>query len=121
MIKQLADQYDNIHFFNYTETPRGWIEEQYDKNSEAWITADSISMVYEAITAGCSVGIFPMEWVRENGKFKRNESILLEKKLVRSFAVWEQGHNFRANDLELNEARRCAEHILRRWWPEKDR
>ncbi len=119
MLERLSDQYDNIQFFDYKVTPRGWIEEQYDKNSEVWITADSISMLYEAITAGCSVGIFPMQWVREKGKFKRNENILLEKNLVTSFAAWEQGHALQGDKIELNEAQRCADHILKRWWPEK--
>ena len=50
-------------------------------------------MIYEALTAGCSVGIFPMRWLRENSKFKRNENLLLEKKLVKSFSSWEQGNN----------------------------
>jgi hypothetical protein len=118
MIKQLAGQCDNIHFFEYTETPRGWIEKQYDKNSTVWVTADSISMIYEAITAGCSVGVLPMQWLRKNSKFKRNEDILLEKRLVTTFTSWEQGKTFQNKNRELNEAQRCADRILQNWWPE---
>jgi mitochondrial fission protein ELM1 len=117
MIKQLADKYGNIHFFDYRDTAAGWIEEQYDKNSLVWVTADSISMVYEAITAGCRVGIFPMQWVRKNSKFKKNEDILLEKKLVTPFASWEEGGITRVDKIELNEAQRCADRILQKWWP----
>jgi hypothetical protein len=117
MIKQLVDKYKNIHFFDYTDTPRGWIEEQYDKNSEVWVTADSISMIYEAITAGCKVGVFPMEWLKENSKFKRNENILIEKRLVTTFMSWEQGSTLQEKKIELNEAQRCADRILQIWWP----
>lgn len=117
MITKLAGKYSNIHFFDYRDTPPGWIEEQYDKNSLVWVTADSISMVYEAITAGCSVGIFPMQWLRENGKFKRNENVLLEKRLVTPFTTWEEGNMIQVENLELNEAQRCADRILQKWWP----
>lgn len=115
MIEQLTGKYANIHFFNYSKTPAGWIEEQYDKNSVVWVTADSISMIYEALTAGCSVGIFPMPWRREKSKFRRNEDLLLEKKLVQSFSSWEQGNNTFPPPVELNEAQRCADWILQRW------
>ncbi|MCP4341573.1 MAG: hypothetical protein GY799_22505 [Desulfobulbaceae bacterium] len=117
MIKQLADKYTNIHFFDYKDTAAGWIEEQYDNNSLVWVTADSISMVYEAITAGCRVGIFPMRWVRENSKFKRNEDVLLKKRLVTPFASWEEGGITKVENIELNEAQRCADRILQKWWP----
>ena len=81
-----------LDFFDYRNTPPGWIEKQYDKNNVVWVTADSISMIYEAITAGCTVGILPMRWLRENSKFKRNENVLLEKSLVTPFTAWEQGN-----------------------------
>lgn len=116
MIEQLSEKYGNIHFFDYRNTPPGWIEEQYDKNSVVWVTADSISMIYEAMTAGCSVGIFPMRWVRENGKFKRNETVLLEKKLVTPFSFWEEGNFPHREKIELNEAQRCADRILQKCW-----
>ena len=117
MVKQLADKYGNIDFFDYRDTPPGWIEEQYDKNSLVWVTVDSISMVYEAITAGCSVGILPMQWRSEKSKFKRNENVLLEKRLVTPFASWEQGKMAQVENIELNEAQRCADRILQKWWP----
>ena len=117
MIKKLTDECSNTLFFDYRNTPPGWIEEQYDKNSVVWVTADSVSMIYEAITAGCSVGIFPMRWVRENSKFMINENVLLEKKLVTPFSSWEKGMMNQVENRELNEAKRCAERILQTWWP----
>ncbi len=116
MIKKLVDVYDNINFFDYQNTLPGWIEEQYDKSDVVWVSADSISMVYEAITAGCNVGIFPVRWIRENSKFQRNEKILFEKKLVMSFKAWERGDIAQNEKIELSEAQRCADLILKKWW-----
>ncbi len=116
-VKALSCEHDHITFFDYRDTEQGWIEKQYDNNAVAWVTSDSISMVYEALTAGCKVGIFPMRWVNAKSKFKINEDILLDKKLVRSFSSWEQNNGTWGKPAELNEAQRCAEEILLRWWP----
>lgn len=118
-IKALLPRYDNIRFFDYKDTPAGWIEEQYNTNSIVWVTADSISMVYEAISAGCRVGIMPVQWRHQNGKFSCNQRILVERKLVTPFTVWQQDKTALTGPRELNEAQRCAEWILQRWWPEK--
>lgn len=118
LVKRLSDQRGSITFFDYKDTPPGWIEEQYDRNSVVWVTSDSISMIYEALTAGCKVGVLPMQWIRKNSKFKRNEDVLLAKGLVKSFASWEQGDLTWPEDNELNEAQCCAKWILNKWWPE---
>ncbi len=118
LVTKLLETNDNMQFFDYKDTPPGWIEEQYDKNSIVWVTADSISMIYEAVTAGCRVGIFPMQWLCENSKFKRNEHLLINRKLVTPFSAWEQGNMIQGDSQTLNEAQRCAERILLKWWPE---
>ncbi len=116
-MKALAADFTNATFFDYKATQPGWIERQYDKSGVVWVTSDSISMIYESLTAGCKVGIIPMQWKRKNSKFKKNEDILLEKNLVISFSSWEQGNAIWRENIELNEARRCAERILQIWWP----
>ena len=118
LVYELLLRYKNIQFFDYKDTSPGWVEEQYEKNSVVWVTADSISMIYEAITAGCKVGIIPMQWLRENSKFTRNEDLLIHKKLVTPFSTLEQGTMAQGDNVELNEAQRCAERILQKWWPE---
>lgn len=118
LVTELLHRYDNIQFFDYKDTPAGWIEEQYDRNSVVWVTADSISMIYEAISAGCQVGVMPVQWLRKTSKFGRNEHILIQKKLVTPFSQWKKGNPPQDDNRELNEARRCAERILQRWWPE---
>jgi mitochondrial fission protein ELM1 len=115
LIEELVRSYANVQFFDYRKTPGGWIEEQYDKNSVVWVSADSVSMIYEALTAGCSVGILPVVWRRAKSKFKRNVDHLLEKKMVQSFSLWEEGNTTFPPSTELNEAQRCADWILQKW------
>ncbi|MDK9707834.1 MAG: mitochondrial fission ELM1 family protein [Desulforhopalus sp.] len=117
ILVNLAADFPNVNFFNYKETGPGWIEEQYDTCSVVWVTSDSISMIYEALTAGCKVGILPMQWLRKDSKFKRNEDLLLKKGLVKSLSSWMQGDAMWQENVELNEAQLCAERILKKWSP----
>ena len=101
-------------------TPSGWVEEQYGLNRIVWVTADSVSMVYEALTAGCSVGILPVEWLHQENKFNKSLNFLSEKKMIVNFDAWQQGASMpRLKDKQLNESLRCAREILRRWWPDR--
>jgi mitochondrial fission protein ELM1 len=117
LIQGLAASSTNVTFFDYKETHPGWIEHKYDTSSIVWVTSDSISMIYEALTAGCKVGLLPLQWKRENSKFKKNEDLLLNKGLAVSFSAWEQDVATRREPIELNEAQRCAERILQLWSP----
>ena len=119
-LESIAASMGNVSFYRATETPPGWIEEQYALNRNVWVTADSISMVYEALTAGCSVGVLPVEWIRSDNKFNKSLNFLANKKMIIAFDAWQQGAPMpdRKDEL-LNESKRCAEEILRRWWPER--
>lgn len=112
----LEKDLENCRFYRYENTPSGWVEEQYAVNRTVWVTADSMSMVYEALTAGCLVGLIPVSWIRENSKFARSEKQLISREIVFSFAQWEKGGLGIESDTEpLNEAKRCAKEIVRRW------
>jgi len=114
----LAETMPNLKFFRSEDTPAGWIEEQYAINSRAWVTADSVSMVYEALTAGCSVGILPVKWLRQDNKFQRSLNFLTDRGLITDFDDWRQGASLPVlKEKQFNESKRCAEEILRKWWP----
>jgi uncharacterized protein len=116
LVERIAAERDNITFFRYENTASGWVEEQYGRNRTVWVTADSMSMVYEALSAGCQVGILPVAWKSKNNKFNRSMTYLLEHGLVISFQAWREG-TARWNLHEpLHEAGRCAEEILRKWF-----
>lgn len=107
----------NCSFFDFHNTPAGWVEKQYAKSGVVWVTADSMSMVYEALSAGCRVGVLPVRWKTDKNKFQRSCSYLLENKLVISFSMWdEENTRWRDEVVPLNEAERCAAEIVRRWF-----
>lgn len=115
----LAASDGEVRFYPATETPPGWIEEQYHRHREVWVTADSISMVYEALSAGCRVGILPVKWRRQQNKFQRSLDRLHHRGQIIYLAERLAGTEFPPAVAPLAEAERCAKEILRRWWPEK--
>jgi mitochondrial fission protein ELM1 len=119
LLQELAEQHSHVDFIRSEETPEGWIEDAYAQNYFVWVTADSISMIYEALTAGCEVGICPVQWKKRNRKFRRAEKNLLENRLVRPYEKWLAGEEGAIEPLRLDEASRCAEEILKRWWPDR--
>ncbi len=53
--------------FPVEETPQGWIFEEMQKAEAVWVTEDSVSMIYEALTAGCKVGLIQIDRVKRIG------------------------------------------------------
>ncbi len=117
VLKTLVTTYSNVRFCPFSETSRGWIEQEYDRNKVVWVTGDSISMVYEALTAGCSVGILPVNWKKKARKFIKNETELVNAGLVLPYQEWLDGKNFPETSASFNEADRCAEYILEKQKP----
>jgi mitochondrial fission protein ELM1 len=118
LLARLAEKYPQVRFFASTDTPVGWIENAYAKNLFVWVTADSISMVYEALTAGCRVGLLPVDFKHKQDKFYRSMKYLIDNKLCISFKMWQNGIPMPVGR-PLDEASRCAREILRRFWPKR--
>lgn len=117
MLNQFCDQHEHATFYTYQETMQGWVEAEYAACKTVWVTADSVSMVFEALSAGCRVGIIPVQWKCNTNKFVKSIQILEEQGRVFSLT---KGLDQKVNDTPepelLNEADRCAREIIRRWW-----
>ena len=117
LIEELEAKHPRLTFFRFEDTPQGWVEQQYDMASVVWVTADSVSMIHEALTAGCNVGILPVKWKKKNNKFKKSIAFLKDKGFVLTFEDWAERKGQWPVHENFNEARRCADIILRKWWP----
>ncbi len=117
-ISRFAAGKENVSFFCFTDTKKGWVEKRYDTSGTVWVTADSMSMVYEALTAGCTTCIIPVEWKQKENKFAYSEQYLYDHKIAISYNNWKRNSENTKCGKCLNESERCAREILRRWWPE---
>ena len=56
----------NLQIFPVEDTPQGWIFEEMQKAEAVWVTEDSVSMMYEALTAGCRVGVIEIDRLKQD-------------------------------------------------------
>lgn len=54
----------NLQVMSHIDTPRGWVAQMLSNCAQAWITEDSVSMVYEALSAGTATGLLALPTVR---------------------------------------------------------
>lgn len=114
-ISVLSARYENTKFYKFQDTQSGWVENQYTNSKYVWVTGDSISMVYEALSSGCRVGLIPVKWRKKNSKYLRSEKYLKDKGFTVSLESYLNGQACWKNEEVFNESNRCAEEIIRRW------
>ncbi len=120
MLKNIASNSSNADFIEFSKTKEGWIEAWYVRSHYVWLTADSVSMVYEALTAGCKVGILPVKWKKKENKFQKGIDYLTNEKLVSTYEIFSDSvYDINTKKIRLDEASRCAKEILERWWNQK--
>ncbi|MET3999104.1 mitochondrial fission protein ELM1 [Marinobacterium sp. MBR-109] len=101
-------------FVPAAETGPDWLPQQLASAEVCWITEDSASMVYEALTAGCQVGVLPLRGNADNRIGKGIEQLATQGLVVRA-PDWSMS-GLAAAGVVFNEAERCAEEVLRREW-----
>jgi hypothetical protein len=92
-----------------------WLPVQLARAGQAWVTADSVSMIYEALTAGATVGVLEVPR-KQAGRISRGLDGLIAKGWVTAFADWQGGARLRRPPGTFNEAERCARWIVERWF-----
>ncbi|MBJ9985537.1 mitochondrial fission ELM1 family protein [Acinetobacter sp. S40] len=55
-----------LDIFPVEQTPQGWIFEQMQQAEVIYVTEDSVSMIFEALTAGCRVGVIAMDRLKSD-------------------------------------------------------
>lgn len=106
----------NVEIVPFREAPLDWLPGQLRQAGQVWVTPDSVSMLYEALTAGAAVGIFDLERTG-NGRVARGVEQLLGEGKVLGFARWKAGQSLPVPQQEFNEAARCARWIRQTWFP----
>jgi len=96
-----------LSIYPVEETPQGWIFEQMQLAEAVWVTEDSISMIYEALTAGCRVAVIAMNRLKQDRITAVVDHLIAQQVLLNSFNL---AHL--AAPIELHEADRIAQLIL---------
>ena len=59
-LRLLDKQFSNLHTTPFYETDPDWLPQKLAAASYVWVTEDSVSMLYESLSAGCRVGVIPV-------------------------------------------------------------
>ncbi len=98
------------------QTPRGWVPQQLLAARQAWVTEDSISMIYEAITAGACTGLLPLPAKTPQGRIARSVDHVAETGYATRYARWCETRALPPAPGVLHEAARCANEVLARFF-----
>ena len=99
----------------WRDVDNDWLENELAQCGFTWVTPDSISMVYEALTTQGRVGIFDMNPLGGGGKVSSSIDRLVKAgRLGRSSlgSLLQQLETFEP----LQESHRCAQHIIDTWF-----
>lgn len=101
----------NLGVTPHTATSPDWLPDQLAHCGTAWVTPDSASMVYEALTAGVAVGVFDLP-VHPKSRVGRAIAHLADAQRITRFVRWCAHGTLSPNTDPLAEADRCAAWIL---------
>ena len=101
----------NVEIILPESVGRDWLPKTLAETERVWVTSDSVSMVYEALTAGCAVSLIGLESAT-NARTQRGMQMLVEAGFVDYSTDFESTLSLAG----LAEAKRCAELILEKGW-----
>ncbi|CBL46047.1 Conserved hypothetical protein [gamma proteobacterium HdN1] len=107
-------RWPQVNFCPHTETPKGWVANQLTRSAQVWVTPDSVSMVYEAITSGAATGLFSLP-PTQHGRIHEGLDQIRALKLYTPFEDWQQTHQLALPSEPLWEADRSARWLLERY------
>jgi len=106
--------FGNLNVVPVSATGPGWLLECLAEATQAWVTEDSVSMVYEALTANAATGVLSVPARRES-RIARGIDALIRDGMVTRFADWQRGQKLVAPAAPFNEAARVAAWIGEKW------
>ncbi|MDP1658179.1 MAG: ELM1/GtrOC1 family putative glycosyltransferase [Methylotenera sp.] len=107
----------NVTLVGYHEVDADWLPSKMALATYVWVTPDSVSMVYEALTAGASVGVFDLV-AKSGSKVAHGIADLVSSQYLTPYHDWEKHRVLTPAGIAFNEAARCAQWIKQHWFPE---
>jgi len=109
--EELSKTYPS-HFIDWKKMHSGEIQILFAQSRQIWITEDSISMIYDALSSGAQVGLLSTTQKKET-KITREIQSLVNEKLLTNIKEWRVTKSMHPSPL-LDESARCAQLILKK-------
>ena len=107
----LASRAD-LDFVAHAASAPDWLPNLLSRAAQVWVSADSVSMIYEALSAGAAVGVLEVP-ARRHDRITGIADSLRQRGLVMSLA--DAGREAAVPRVVLHEAERVAALIVARW------
>ena len=104
---------DRITIMDSAQAPPNWLRERYASCHPIWVSRDSVSMLFEALSSGAAVGVIEVT-PRNADRITTIASDLCRRQLATSFADWRSERQLRVS-APLDEATRAATAIMSAW------
>ncbi|MDQ8209179.1 mitochondrial fission ELM1 family protein [Coraliomargarita sp. SDUM461003] len=98
------------------QTKADWLPQQLGRSSYVWVTEDSVSMVYEALSSGAKVGLLPVPRKAGESRIIRGLDALQQSKHVLSYSEDQTDLTSFKAPPPLNEAARIAKIVSHRFF-----
>ena len=111
---------ENAKLMRYENTAPNWLPTTLAQTSSVWVSEDSVSMIYEALSSGAPTGLVHIQQTLGETQSTPHRLAAAVNKLRESGRLiatrqWLDGSYQETHVAPLREADRCAKHILERW------
>lgn len=98
----------------HQETPANWVPTHLLTAAEAWVTGDSVSMIFEAVTAQARTGVLPVPALQPGAPPIRAIQTLIREGYATAFENWQRNGQLLPSAKPLHETGRCADLVLKK-------
>lgn len=113
LMDEIRKRLPHIELFPHEDTDPQWLPTQLASAAEVWVTEDSVSMVYEALSSGASVGLLPVPRLKSDSRVLSGLEQLTADGFLTLFADWWKTRALTPPPEILREADRCAKLVIR--------
>jgi mitochondrial fission protein ELM1 len=117
-LRQACATRPGVRYVHWQDVDDGWLADQMSRCTTIWVTSDSVSMLYEALSSGAAVGLIPVPSrgpSRGPSRVARGLEDLLRRGWLLDSDEWCANPTVRRDRPVLEEARRCARYIADEW------
>lgn len=103
---------DGLEVHAFADTTPAWLPSMLAACTQAWVSADSVSMAFEAASSGAATGILEVPVRSPDSRVQRAQQQLVDGALAVRFEDWRAGAPLSPPSEPLQEAERCARWLL---------
>ncbi|RLP55359.1 MAG: hypothetical protein D6160_06325 [Ketobacter sp.] len=104
----------NLTLMAADQTPPGWVREQLESAVQVWVTRDSVSMVFESITAAAPTGLLALP-AAKSSRVVNSMKDVIKQGWAMDFEHWNTRLPLPDNKQTLWESDRAARWLLQRF------